>query len=49
MDYFKEELKDLENLIEKVYYYTEYNNKELLKNEVNRRLRDNKLKQLLND
>ena len=32
------------------YYYTEYNNnKELLKNEVNRRLRDDKLKQLLND
>lgn len=32
------------------YYYNEYNNdKELLKNEVNRRLRDNKLKQLLDD
>lgn len=30
-------------------YYTEYNDKELLKNEVNRRLRDNKLKQLLDD
>jgi predicted house-cleaning noncanonical NTP pyrophosphatase (MazG superfamily) len=31
------------------YYYSEYNDRELLKNEVNRRLRDNKLKQLLDD
>ena len=30
-------------------YYTEYNDKQLLQSEINKRLRDNKLKQILND
>jgi hypothetical protein len=33
----------------KFVYYTEYNDKQLLQSEINKRLRDNKLKQILND